>query len=126
MLAFSYNDPNLTNTLEVFSRIPDVLKNSGYTQKELDQHIITAYADYTTPKGEITFVLEGIQNYLLGKTIQDQKNEYMELKSVKLEDLPILGNNSPRRFKRLKLPFTVFPDTIQEHAELFETITDIR
>jgi Zn-dependent M16 (insulinase) family peptidase len=126
MLAFSYNDPNLTNTLEVFSRIPDVLKNSGYTQKELDQHIITAYADYTTPKGEITFVLEGIQNYLLGKTIQDQKNEYMELKSVKLEDLPILGEQLAKAFQASQITVYGFPDTIQEHAELFETITDIR
>lgn len=126
MLAFSYNDPNLTNTLEVFSRIPDVLKNSGYTQKELDQHIITAYADYTTPKGEITFVLEGIQNYLLGKTIQDQKNEYMELKSVKLEDFPILGEQLAKAFQASQITVYGFPDTIQEHAELFETITDIR
>lgn len=125
-LVFSYNDPNLVSTLETFSKIPEALKNTGYTQKELDQHIITAYSDYTLPKGQITAVLEGIQNQLLGKTIQDQKNEYAELKSVKLEDLPILGEKLAEALQTSQITVYGFPDTIEENAELFETITDIR
>ncbi len=127
VVLFSYSDPNLTSTLEVFGAVPELLKTLPYTQKELDQHIVTSYSNYTTPKGALTTALEVAFNHLIGKTPEDQINEYRELKAVTLSDLPKIGEALEKALTE-DSQITVYgaSKVIQENASLFDQITDIR
>lgn len=127
IVLFSYSDPNLTSTLNTFAKVPETLINTAYTQEDLDQHIITSYSAYAKPLGELTAAIRAATNKLTGKTTQDKLNEFKELKSITLEDLPEYGKKL-REVLDGDSQITVYgyPDTLNANKDLFENTTDVR
>ncbi len=83
----SYRDPNVRETFAVYEGLADGLRAMNITQDTLDGYIMSAYAEYAKPNGELSGALSAILDVLDGKP-QDLRIKYMqELKKVSPETI---------------------------------------
>ena len=84
----SYRDPNVAETFEVYAQLPELVAGlEDVDQETLDGYILSAYATYATPKGELTGAVEAAVTTLEGKS-QERPLDYMrQLKAVTPETL---------------------------------------
>ncbi len=122
----SYQDPHVKESLAIFRSVPDFLKKLEISQDELNHYIITSYADLENNCGSLTKAENAINDYLIGKTTEDRLNEFKEEKSVKPEDLALVGSKLEELMKYSSLLVIGGPDVINQNKDLFKTITDIR
>ena len=120
--SFSYQDPDFAHSIEVYKSVPDFLRNSQLGQKDLDQYIITTYAGFEDTSGDLSKALTAIQNYLIGKTKEDQLNEFAEMKSITLEDIPMYADKIEAILKNPVYTVSAPGTRIVENADLFDSV----
>ena len=83
---YTYRDPNIMETFEVYSQLPEYMASlEDLDQETLDGYILSSYSSYATANGELTGALNAILNYI-SNIPQEKKIEYMQqLKSVTAE-----------------------------------------
>ncbi|NLN65895.1 MAG: peptidase M16 [Clostridiaceae bacterium] len=86
-MMISYRDPNIRETLEVYKGLPEFIRTLDITQEELDRYILKAFSTFTQPEGEITGAVNTMNNYLMGKTVEDRLKILEEIKSTTVSDL---------------------------------------
>ncbi len=64
--AYSSSDPNTKKTLDIYSGMPDILRNMKVTAEELDGAILKAYSDATLPVGVLSRANAAMIHYLGG------------------------------------------------------------
>ena len=83
--AFTYRDPNIVDSYEVYDGLGDFVANFEIDQETLDGYILSAYSGYALSSGELT----GATNALLNQIgHEDQKrvlDKMKQLKSIKAE-----------------------------------------
>ena len=78
----SYRDPNVAETFEVYNQLPELVGTLEPDQETLDGYILSSYATYAKPAGELTGAVSAALNALQGKP-QDEALTWMrQLKSV--------------------------------------------
>lgn len=87
----SYRDPNLKETIEVFDKTADFLKNFDVTDREMDKFIIGTMSNVDIPltpkmKGEIAYM-----TYLQGITYEDRQKCRNEILSARQKDICALS-----------------------------------
>ncbi|MBQ3482329.1 MAG: insulinase family protein [Oscillospiraceae bacterium] len=83
----SYRDPNVTETFDVFDALPDFLRSEETDQEELDGYILSAYAYYAKPDGELSGAVSAALSTLTGEPL-DIKLQYMrDLKTLTPEKI---------------------------------------
>lgn len=86
-MLVSYRDPNIKETFDVYRGLPEFVKNMDITQDELDRYILKAFSTYTATQGELSGAFTTMNNYLMGKTTEDQLRVLEEIKSTTVNDL---------------------------------------
>ena len=87
---FTYRDPNLKESYQVYKTIPELLKNMKITEDELEDYKLNAYAGFSYPLTKYEAAKIAID-----ETMQDVKEKrpsryvrfMKEIKEMKLEDL---------------------------------------
>ena len=83
----SYRDPNVAETFAVYEALPDFLRSYETDQEELDGYILSSYAYYAKPEGELSGAVSAALSTLTGEPL-DIKLQYMrELKTLTPETL---------------------------------------
>lgn len=89
LYAFTYRDPNVAETFDVFSRVGEMLTaDTGVTQDTLNGYILSSYSAYALPQGELTDGYDALGNLLTGQSQEEKRANMEALKSVKVEKLP--------------------------------------
>ena len=83
--AFTYRDPNIADTYEVFDGLADFVADIVIDQETLDGYILSSYSGYALSSGELTGASNAVLN-AVGHEDQNKIFEYMrQLKSIKSE-----------------------------------------
>ena len=83
LLVYSYADPNVGKTYEIYGGIGDFLETISVDQDTLDGYILSAYSSYTSSAGELSGAYSAMTDIVNCETVQD-KLEYMrQVKAVK-------------------------------------------
>ena len=83
--AFTYRDPNIAESYEVFDGLADFVANIQIDQETLDGYILSSYSGYALSAGELTGASNAVLN-AVGHEDQNKILKYMnELKSIKAE-----------------------------------------
>ena len=78
----SYRDPNVQETFDVYAGIPEFLRTLELDQETLDGYILSSYASYAKPEGELSGAVSALVSRLCGEP-EDLKIQYMrQLKAV--------------------------------------------
>ncbi|MBR6090492.1 MAG: hypothetical protein IKP86_11195, partial [Anaerolineaceae bacterium] len=121
---YSYRDPNISETYDVYAASADFLKNLEMSKTELDSYIIAAYGILTTPVGPLSTAIQGINDLVTGDNHYDETIKLIrDMKAFRLEDLvkyvPLLEAAGSEAAARA----TVGPKSaIEDNAELFDYI----
>jgi Zn-dependent M16 (insulinase) family peptidase len=86
-MMVSYRDPNIKETFDVYKELPEFIRNISLTQEELDRYILKAFSSYTATTGELSGASNTINNYLMGKSTEDQLKVLQEIKSTTVQDV---------------------------------------
>lgn len=83
---YSYRDPHLMRTLDIYHEIPNYLENIDLSNEDLESLIIGAYNQFDPPltpcrKGQLD-----LANFLTGSTHEDQEKYLGEALNTTLED----------------------------------------
>ena len=118
----SYRDPNIEETFAVYEALPALLEEAEIDQEQLDGYILSCYAAYAMPQGELSGALAAVTSRLCGEP-EDLKRQQMEaLKALSPETLREYAE-AYRELVQNGRRFTVGSESvISEHAELYDVI----
>lgn len=88
MMAYTYRDPNLAKTYEVFEGMAEYLRGLTLEQAEVDPYILSTYSGYVQPRGQLNGAIAAALRVLEGKTDEKLLQYMREIKQLKAEDLP--------------------------------------
>ena len=97
----SYADPHVARTLNVFEQTTDYLKQTEWTQTDIDKAIIGTAADYLQTIRPSQAATDALTHYLTGQTQEMLENRYAQLrrttpKEVKRALLQVLEENQDK------------------------------
>ena len=75
---YSYRDPNIQKTFDVFKAMPVELKKTELTQDDLDSYIISAYQNFTYPVSKRSTI-----NYKINKILNNDRDFASRLRYMK-------------------------------------------
>ena len=85
--AFTYRDPNIVDSYEVYDGLADFVANLDVDQETLDGYILSSYSGYALSTGELTGATSALLNEI-GHEDQYKIFDYMkQLKSIKAETI---------------------------------------
>ena len=83
--AFTYRDPNIADSYEVFDGLADFVSGIDIDQETLDGYILSSYSSYALGSGELSGASTALLNEI-GHEDQNRTLEYMrQLKSIKAD-----------------------------------------
>ena len=89
ILAFySYRDPKVAETFDVYGSAGDFLRNLEISESELAGYITSVYGSLTAPVGPLSAALLGMNDLVTGRnTYEDTMREIRDIKAFKPEDI---------------------------------------
>lgn len=121
----SYMDPNLTETLDVFDRVPDYLRSFEADDREMAKFIIGDVSSLDYPHGPERKGASSTEDYLTGFTQEDKQQIRDEVLSTRVED--IRGFAEMIEALMSKNHYAVFGNEqkIMDNKDLFDQITHV-
>ena len=121
----SYRDPNVAETFQVYAMLPELVESLKDTDQEtLDGYILSAYAYYAMPQGELAGAVNAALLTLEGKP-QDAPLEYMrQLKAVTPETLEKYAGMYANMTQNGVIFTAGAASAVNANAELYENILD--
>ncbi len=98
ILLYTYRDPNVAQTFEVYRALPDAIREMDVDQETLEGYILSAYSYYAQSNGELTGAANAILTELSYGESQEDVIKYM------------------RSLKELT------PDSLHGYADLYEKL----
>lgn len=126
MVATSYRDPHITNTLKVYDQIPEYLKNLKLTDKELKDAIIGSINTFDPnlspqDKGELA-----MSRYVTDLTEEEVAKNKEECLKTTLEDLKNYAEVVEKVMEKEYICVIGNEEKIMEHKELFGEIMPLQ
>ena len=126
MVATSYRDPHITNTLKVYDQIPEYLKNLKLTDKELKDAIIGSINTFDPnlspqDKGELA-----MSRYVTDLTEEEVAKNKEECLKTTLKDLKSYAEVVEKVMEKEYICVIGNEEKIMEHKELFGEIMPLQ
>ncbi len=123
----SYRDPHLKNTLDVYNKAFEFLKNFDADEEEMTNYIIGAIGSMDYLKNPSTKGAIADKNYFTGVTQQDIQLERYEVLFTSVEDIRDFANTLETLMKQNYYTVVGGEKKIDENKDLFdEVITPIK
>lgn len=84
---YTYRDPNLASTFEVYEALPDFLRSAEPTQEDLDSYIVGSYGSLLMNEGKLSQAITSATYRLLGLDSERQLKWMREAKATTAEDV---------------------------------------
>ncbi len=126
MYSYTYSDPNVSKTAEVYENMAKAFEDVEITQEELDSYIVAAYSGFVVPEGEYTRAYTAITYEILGFD-GNIINEYAEgIKNSSTEDMNDAFECIQKMIDNGYLAFIGNSEAINGDSELFDEVVDLR
>ena len=123
--VYTYRDPNLRESYEVFGTVPQLIKKIKLSEEELDDYKLSAYSKFAYPLTKIQAATTAVSE-VLTRTDDTRSNRYIrymkEIKSMKLEDLNELASIYDKMVKGGVKVTVGGREAIEMNADLFDDI----
>lgn len=118
----SYRDPNLSDTLDVYDRIPEYIKNFSPDERDMTKYIIGTFSALDTPMNPEAKGSRSLSAYLEGITYEQIQKERNEILNVQPEDIRRLADLVEAVLKKDSICVIGNENMIKESAGLFENV----
>ena len=126
MYSYSYSDPNVGKTVEVYENMAKAFEDTEITQEELDSYIVAAYSGFVVPEGDYTRADIAISDEILGFD-KNIINEYAEgIKNSSVGDMDAAFECIQKAIDNGYLAFIGNSQAINADRELFDEVIDFR
>lgn len=118
----SYRDPNLSDTLDVYDRIPEYIKNFSPDERDMTKYIIGTFSALDTPINPEAKGSRSLSAYLEGITYEQIQKERNEILNAQPEDIRRLADLVEAVLKKDSICVIGNENMIKESAGLFENV----
>lgn len=118
----SYRDPNLSDTLDVYDRIPEYIKSFSPDERDMTQYIIGTFSALDTPMNPEAKGSRSLSAYLEGITYEQIQKERNEILNAQPEDIRRLADLVEAVLKKDSICVIGNENMIKESAGLFENV----
>ena len=118
----SYRDPNLSDTLDVYDRIPEYIKNFSPDERDMTKYIIGTFSALDTPMNPEVKGSRSLSAYLEGITYEQIQKERNEILNAQPEDIRRLADLVEAVLKKDSICVIGNENMIKESAGLFENV----
>lgn len=118
----SYRDPNLSDTLDVYDRIPEYIKNFSPDERDMTKYIIGIFSALDTPMNPEAKGSRSLSAYLEGITYEQIQKERNEILNAQPEDIRRLADLVEAVLKKDSICVIGNENMIKESAGLFENV----
>lgn len=123
---YSYRDPNIAQTLDIYKNLPEIIQGLDLPQKELETFIIGSLNKFDPPTTNATKGKLGLLLYITGQTPEDTKKAMEEAIEADIEQfkeiVPLLRESLDKNY------ITVIgnADAIAKNKELFDIVRTLK
>lgn len=118
----SYRDPNLSDTLDVYDRIPEYIKSFSPDERDMTKYIIGTFSALDTPMNPEAKGSRSLSAYLEGITYEQIQKERNEILNAQPEDIRRLADLVGAVLKKDSICVIGNENMIKESAGLFENV----
>lgn len=118
----SYRDPNLSDTLDVYDRIPEYIKSFSPDERDMTKYIIGTFSALDTPMNPEAKGSRSLSAYLEGITYEQIQKERNEILNAQPEDIRRLADLVEAVLKKDSVCVIGNENMIKESAGLFENV----
>lgn len=118
----SYRDPNLSETLDVYDRIPEYIKSFSLDERDMTKYIIGTFSALDTPMNPEAKGSRSMSAYLEGITYEQIQKERNEILNAQPEDIRRLAELVEAVLKKDSICVIGNENMIKESAGLFENV----
>jgi len=118
----SYRDPNLSDTLDVYDRIPEYIKSFSPDERDMTKYIIGTFSALDTPMNPEAKGSRSLSAYLGGITYEQIQKERNEILNAQPEDIRRLADLVEAVLKKDSICVIGNENMIKESAGLFENV----
>lgn len=118
----SYRDPNLSDTLDVYDRIPEYIKSFSPDERAMTKYIIGTFSALDTPMNPEAKGSRSLSAYLEGITYEQIQKERNEILNAQPEDIRRLADLVEAVLKKDSICVIGNENMIKESAGLFENV----
>lgn len=123
---YSYRDPNVRETYDVFLAAPDYLEEMELTPEDLEGYKISAYSDLTQPEGELGRHMNAIAMDLAGIDAEKIRETTEDVLNADISDKEDFVKFLRERMDQAVLVTVGNQQKIQKEADFFDSVTDYR
>lgn len=118
----SYRDPNLSDTLDVYDRIPEYIKSFSPDERDMTKYIIGTFSALDTPMNPEAKGSRSLSAYLEGITYEQIQKERNEILNAQPKDIRRLADLVEAVLKKASICVIGNENMIKESAGLFENV----
>lgn len=118
--VFSYRDPNIKRTIEVYDNIKEFIENMDFTDEEIKQFIIGSVNKFNPPMTTVTKGTRALNMYLTERSIEDYENYLSLMLETSLDDLKAYADIIDMAMKENNLSVVGNYNAIEENKEFFD------
>lgn len=118
----SYRDPNLSDTLDVYDRIPEYIKSFSPDERDMTKYIIGTFSALDTPMNPEAKGSRSLSAYLEGITYEQIQKERNDILNAQPEDIRRLADLVEAVLKKDSICVIGNENMIKESAGLFENV----
>lgn len=118
----SYRDPNLSDTLDVYDKIPEYIKSFSPDERDMTKYIIGTFSALDTPMNPEAKGSRSLSAYLEGITYEQIQKERNEILNAQPEDIRRLADLVEAVLKKDSICVIGNENMIKESAGLFESV----
>ena len=118
----SYRDPNLSDTLDVYDRIPEYIKSFSPDERDMTKYIIGTFSALDTPMNPEAKGSRSLSAYLEGITYEQIQKERNEILNAEPEDIRRLADLVEAVLKKDSICVIGNENMFKESAGLFENV----
>lgn len=122
----SYRDPNLSDTLDVYDRIPEYIKSFSPDERDMTKYIIGTFSALDTPMNPEAKGSRSLSAYLEGITYEQIQKERNEILNAQPEDIRRLADLVEAVLKKDSICVIGNENMIKESAGLFENVEKLK
>lgn len=122
---FTYADPLIKETFDVYSSISDFVQSYDIKQEDLDRYIMKAFGNNIIPAGELNGAWGAIEEKLQGYTQEDKTKILKEIKSATVADFKAMGDMFDKLSENGSISTLGSLSKLKENESLYKDIISI-
>ena len=126
MFFYSYRDPNIKNTIDIYNGTGEFLKNLELSDDELSQFIIGSISKFDPPVTNPTKGKVALSMYMSGQTSDDLRRNLNEALNTNLKELKEFASNIDYAMEQNYMATVGNSEQIEENKELFGEIRKLK